>query len=181
MFPYAKGFRKGSSFSNLAAGLATLGSTALLLFLGVFGVTCSRAQAPQDSFVLHHQDGTIVLQPYRPNIVRITLSKDAAQAQAPTGYGIIAHPAAEGWSQAGDSAGEQVFRSAQLVVRFSAGPLPESKAPGPMPLDGLNEQLRAQHFGAPHGGPNLDRIRVETATGKIWQLRRRFRAVRALV
>ncbi len=171
MFPYANGFRKDSSSSNLAAGLATLGGTALLLFLGVFGVASSLAQTPQDSFVLHHLDGTIVVQPYGPNIVRITLSKDAAQAEAPAGYGIIAHPSAEGWSraggQAGDPAGDQVFRSAKLAVRVSASPLPESETPRPMPLDALNEQLRTQYFGASHGGPNLDRITVETAAGKV--------------
>ena len=163
MLPFANSFRKDASSMNLAAGLATLGGAALLVFSGVFGVAYSLAQAPQGEFVLHHQDGTIVVQPYGPKIVRITLSKDAAQAEAPAGYGIIAHPSAEGWSQAG----EQVFRSAQLVVRVSASPLAESETPRPMPLDGLNEQLRRQYFGAPHGGPNLDRITVETAAGKV--------------
>ncbi len=167
MFPYAKGFRKDSSFSNPDAGLAALGGTALMVLFGVLGVATAPAQAPQGSFVLHHQDGTIVVQPYGPNIVRITLSKDAAQAESPAGYGIIAHPSAAGWSQAGGQAGDQVFRSAQLVVRVSADPLPESETPKPMPLDALNEQLRTQYFGAPHGGPNLDRITVETSAGKM--------------
>lgn len=39
-----------------------------------------------------------MLEPYAPNIVRVTLSLQRDSALAPPGYGILAKPDAAGWS-----------------------------------------------------------------------------------
>ena len=49
--------------------------------------------------VLSQGGSTIALEPYAPNIIRVTMSKDADQATAPPGYGFIGSPAAEGWTR----------------------------------------------------------------------------------
>ncbi len=158
--------RKHSRSTNSMSAVATMGSVAMMLFVGAGAVQPVQGQSPQSSFVLHHEDATIVVEPYGENIIRVTLSKDAGSAESPAGYGVIAKPSGDGWSQAKDAAGDDVFRSAQLVVRVSAYPLPANEVPKRMPLDALNEQLRTQYFGSSHGGPNEDRVTVETATGK---------------
>lgn len=145
----------------------TTSTLAALLLAGILGSGNLHAQSPQDSFVLHREGRTIVLQPYGAAVVRVTLSKDEAKAEAPAGYGIIAKPSLDGWRHAQDESGDDVFRSEQLVVHVSPSPLPENETPERMPLDSLNQQLRTQYFGSQHHeGPSEDRITVENASGK---------------
>ncbi|MCL5263107.1 MAG: hypothetical protein M1568_02420 [Acidobacteria bacterium] len=40
---------------------------------------------------------TMVLEPYAPNVIRVSISRLPAYAMAPPGYGIIAKPDASGW------------------------------------------------------------------------------------
>src|ERR1700733_855660 len=62
-------------------------------------------QAQQSKIVIPRGESTIVLEPYAPNVVRVTLSLDKEEATAAPGYGIEAKPAPEGWSyEAGESA-----------------------------------------------------------------------------
>jgi alpha-D-xyloside xylohydrolase len=54
---------------------------------------------PQETrVVLDRGGGTIVLEPYASNIIRVTLSLLKQPALAPPGYGFTAKPAADGWS-----------------------------------------------------------------------------------
>ena len=71
----------------------------------------------------------VAVEPYGPNIVRITLATDPALAAAPAGYGVIGKPDATGWAHRSE-AGSDVFASAGLVVRVAAQPWP--KAPSQM-------------------------------------------------
>ena len=64
---------------------------------------------------LHSPGETIVLEPYAPNIVRITISKDAAAANAGPGYGFVAKPDAESWTAKLSDAGD-VYKSDRMVV-----------------------------------------------------------------
>jgi hypothetical protein len=48
--------------------------------------------------VLTHPGVTIVLEPYAPNIIRVSLSKDNAEAVAKPGYGLIGAVSATGWT-----------------------------------------------------------------------------------
>ena len=59
------------------------------------GVT---AQSPAQRLELDRRGETIVLEPYAPNILRVTLSMDDAAAKAGPGYGVIGRPDAAGWS-----------------------------------------------------------------------------------
>ncbi|HEV2416588.1 MAG TPA: TIM-barrel domain-containing protein [Terriglobia bacterium] len=65
--------------------------------------------------VLPKGDSTIVLEPYAPNILRVTLSLSKARALAPPGFGFTAAPSAQGWtnSQTEDA---DVYRSPRMVV-----------------------------------------------------------------
>jgi len=123
----------------------------------------------QDGPLVLERDGRIIsLVPYAPNIVRITMSTDRAAATGAPGYGIIAQPSEEGWTHERDAEGDDVYRSARLVVRVAPGDLPPDKLPQPMPLDGLNRQLREKFF-PPRGGRETthdDAVAVTTADGK---------------
>jgi alpha-D-xyloside xylohydrolase len=65
--------------------------------------------------VLDRGGSTIALEPYGPNIIRVTLSLDKSQATAAPGYGFDASPSADGWEASGGDAGD-VYRSSRMVV-----------------------------------------------------------------
>ena len=93
-----------------------------LVLLGL--LFAAGAGAQETRVVLNRGNSTIVLEPYAPNIIRVTLSLLKEPALAPPGYGFIAKPSAEGWTREGDT-----YRSSRLTVTFaehksSAPPLP---------------------------------------------------------
>src|SRR6201998_2677692 len=75
---------------------------------------CCRAQNPQ-RMELTGGGETIVLEPYAPNILRVTLSMQPDAAKAAPGYGIIAKPDAAGWS-ATQSDSEDVYKSDRMIA-----------------------------------------------------------------
>ena len=78
----------------------------------------------QGSQVVLARDGsTITLEPYAPNIVRVTLSKLKDKATSPPGYGFVGSPSATGWKQEQDSRGD-VYASDRLVVSVEAAHAP---------------------------------------------------------
>src|ERR1022692_3265592 len=91
----------------------------------VLGLICSVsvaviAQAPPQKIVIPRGDSTIVLEPYAPNVVRVTLSLLKDQATAPPGYGIVATPLPEGWTyEEGEDA--HTYRSSRMVVTLQGG------------------------------------------------------------
>ena len=113
------------------------------------------------------RDGRVIsLVPYAPNIVRVTVSTDAAAGASDPGYGFVGKPSAEGWTHQRDAEGD-VFRSARMVVRVSPENLPDDELPKPMPLDALNSQLRDVYFGGGGGHrSHNDSLLVTTAEGK---------------
>ena len=64
---------------------------------------------------LDRKGETIALEAYAPNIVRVTLSLQREPALAAPGYGVIAKPAAAGWSAA-QTAQSDTFSSSALSV-----------------------------------------------------------------
>jgi alpha-glucosidase/alpha-D-xyloside xylohydrolase len=125
--------------------------------------------AQNSGMILERDGNTIVLEPYAPNIVRVTLSKNKAAATEGAGYGFVGKPSATGWTLVQDSDGSDVFRSARLVVRVSPDHLAKPLLPQHMPLDDLNQSLRDHYFGAEpsRGRPNQDAISVTTASGQM--------------
>ena len=87
----------------------------------------SRAQNPSQRLELDRKGETIVLEPYAPNILRVTLSLQRESALAAPGYGILARLDAAGWS-ASQTAQADIYRSSRMVVSVDrdlpAGPPP---------------------------------------------------------
>ncbi len=137
----------------------------LVIGLGVLLLGGRPAGAAETQIVLARHGNTVVVEPYAPNIVRITLSSDKAEALAAPGYGFVGTPSMTGWSHEHDSSGYDVIRSGRMVVRVAPENLPPPHA---MPLDALNQSLRQRYFGSgPRArGPYDDTISITTASGK---------------
>lgn len=86
-------------------------ASSLLLLAVVAGSTAYA----QQKLVLSRGDATVMLEPYAPNIVRVTLSLNKADAVSGPGYGIVAQPSANGWSEESGKSGD-IFKSARMVV-----------------------------------------------------------------
>lgn len=135
-----------------------------LLLLVALNSTSTAQDAP---LVLQRDGRTISLEPYAPNVLRVTISTDRAAATAAPGYGFVAKPSAQGWTHTHDAAGEDVFRSPKLVARVAPAYLAKDQFPQRMPLDALNNQLRGVYFGGSSGqGPHDEALLIATAEGK---------------
>ena len=86
-----------------------------------------RAQIAGQRLELNRKGETIVLEPYAPNIVRVTLSLSREPAEAQPGFGIIASPASSGWS-ATQTPQADVYTSSRMVVSIDR-PQPPATPP----------------------------------------------------
>jgi len=137
----------------------------LTLPLFVFARPAFAAGAnPTSQFVFARDGRKIVVEPYGPNILRVTLSTRNADALGSPGYGIVGTASASGWTQETDADGYLLLRSPRMVLRLAPEAL---STPRPMPLDPLNQSLRDVYFGGgkPSGRFN-DMLTIETASGK---------------
>jgi alpha-D-xyloside xylohydrolase len=165
--PFSRGYQNLKPGRKYLKTAAVIAQTALLLVLGYSAAGGVTALAQDNRLVLDRDGRTIVLEPYAPNIIRITLSRTKEAATAAPGYGFVGTPSMEGWSHEQDAEGNVIFRSGQLVVHVSPDHLAPSLLPHGMPLDGINQSLRDHYFGGGGGnGPNHDSISVTTASGK---------------
>ena len=132
------------------------------------GVWALAGAAQENRFILPRDGKTIVLEPYAPNILRVTLSKNKEDATAAPGFGFIGTPAKAGWTHEQDASGNDTFRSSRIVVHLTPDHRPAAQLPQRMPLDELNQSLRDHYFGAndPRTGPNQDDLSISTAAGK---------------
>ncbi len=73
------------------------------------------AQAPGQRLEIAREGETIVLEPYAPNILRVTLSLKRDPALAGPGYGVVASPSATGWS-AHQTEKADVYQSGRIVA-----------------------------------------------------------------
>jgi alpha-D-xyloside xylohydrolase len=98
-----------------------------LLSLGALLVSTA---AWADPIATVERNGSFVaVEAYAPNIVRVTISTDRAEATAAPGPGPNAKPDAAGWTRRSD-AGADVFTSSALALTVEAQPWP--KAPSQM-------------------------------------------------
>lgn len=143
--------------------LFSCGLCALLL-----SVSSKGTAATQDAPLVLQRDGrTISLEPYAPNILRVTFGVDRAAVMHPPRYGFDAEPSAKGWTHTRDAAGGEVFHSADMVVRVAPGKLAPDKLPQRLPLDALNRQLRDKYFGWWKDPTTFnDALRITDAAGK---------------
>ena len=133
-------------------------------FAFIFSSVAAEAQSSPQAFVLQRKGRTLSIEPYGPNIVRITLSTSESAALEHPGYGFIAPPSDSGWNHTQDS-GYDIIRSGRLEVRVARGdqhPIPH------LPFDSVNQQLRDIYFppGDHRHDPFDDTITVTTASGK---------------
>jgi alpha-D-xyloside xylohydrolase len=138
----------------------------LLVFLMLPWASCAYADTANQAnrFVFERDNRTIVLEPFGPNIIRVTLSSEKRTALAAPGYGIVGTPSIAGWTHELDSAGYDVIRSGRMLVRIAPQNQP---SPQGMPLDELNQSLRKRYFYGDWGrGTYNDAISVSSATGK---------------
>ncbi len=87
----------------------------------------SAAQMPSQRLELDRTGQTIVLEPYADNILRVTLSLHKQSALAGPGYGLIAAPAANGWS-ASQTPQADVYQSSRIIATVDKD-LPPARPP----------------------------------------------------
>ena len=163
--PHSKARDRQTARGPNRALLCSILRAAAVATLGTLSLNCLVALGAESQVVLSRHGKIVVIEPYAPNIVRITMSSDKSAALAAPGYGFVATPSMTGWTQGQDSQGYEVIRSSRMVVRVA----PENEPPPHgMPLDALNEALREHYFGGtPRGnGPINDTISITTASGK---------------
>jgi hypothetical protein len=91
-------------------------SSALALLAGIVLTAASLpAQTPSQRLELDRKGETIVLEPYAPNILRVTISQKREPALAAPGYGFVAAPAAAGWS-ASQTPKADIYQSDGIVA-----------------------------------------------------------------
>ncbi|MGA8730143.1 MAG: glycoside hydrolase family 31 protein [Terracidiphilus sp.] len=127
----------------------------LLLAASMLVAVSSPAQNPGQRLELDRKGETIVLEPYAPNIIRVTLSLKKEPALAAPGYGLIASPDSAGWS-ADQTEKVDEYKSSQLVVTVDRqGPA------GPPPLRTMTDI--GKYFGGSTPGAH---ITLRTPEGK---------------
>ncbi|WP_109488230.1 TIM-barrel domain-containing protein [Occallatibacter savannae] len=135
-------------------------ATSVVLAVSAAGLSSQGTQ----SFTLQREGRTISVEPYGPDIVRITLSTSQSAALDHPGYGFVAIPSNSGWKHTQDTQND-ILRSSRLEVRVALTdqhPIPH------LPFDAVNQQLRDIYFppGDHRHAPFDDTITVTTASGK---------------
>jgi alpha-D-xyloside xylohydrolase len=96
-------------------------------------ILAASAPAQETRLVLDRGNSTIVLEPYAPNIIRVTLSLLRQPALSPPGYGFTGAPSAAGWTHQQNEQGD-TYQSGRLSVTVAAN-RPRKQPPLPTQLD----------------------------------------------
>ena len=99
----------------------------ILIFVAATQLLGVVLYAQETRITLEREGQTIVLEPYAPNILRVTLSLKREAALAPPGYGLVGTPAASGW-KASQTDEADLYRSARMVASVDRD-RPHSKPP----------------------------------------------------
>jgi len=130
-----------------------------LLMVAEFGVAQSSTQV-----VLNRKGETIVLEPYAPNILRVTLSLQRENALSKPGYGFAGVPDASGWSSS-ETELNDIYRSSRLVVTVERDH-PHAKLPTELDIEKyFNDSAPDTHltFTTPDGRKLLEMKKWEQA------------------
>ncbi len=90
--------------------------SSILLFVAAMFFGGVMGSAQEGKVVLERGKATVVLEPYAPNILRVTLSIKRDKALAGPGYGVTGAPAAAGWSASQNKRGDDVYSSARIIA-----------------------------------------------------------------
>ena len=75
--------------------------------------------AAESPIVLTRDNSTIALEPYAPNIIRVTLSLQKDQVLSSPGFGFVGKPSGDSWSHQHTDAAD-VYKSSRMVVTVDA-------------------------------------------------------------
>ena len=100
-------------------------------FVGLLSLSPAAGAAPDSSngFILERAGRVISLEPYAPNIIRVTISTVRAHALMAPGFGFVGAPSANGWTRETAADGAEIFRSPRMTVRLGPADLPAPRAP----------------------------------------------------
>jgi alpha-D-xyloside xylohydrolase len=101
----------------------------VLLLVMVAAIPGIALQAQENRIVIDRDGSTIALEPYAPNIVRVTLSTLKDQAVVGPGFGIVAKPLPAGWTHE-TTPKEDIYKSARMSVHFTTPPPPQRRPDG---------------------------------------------------
>src|SRR5450432_1603173 len=113
--------------------ISSIRRVGILFYLAAILLSSLFLHAQDAQVILARNGQTIVLEPYAPNILRVTLSLKRESALAPPGYGLVAAPAGSGWSSS-QTALADVYWSARIVATVDRD-LPPSKPPVQTQID----------------------------------------------
>jgi alpha-D-xyloside xylohydrolase len=109
------------------------GHSVFISLLAGFVITSAmcRARSAEQRVEIQRRGETVVLEPYAPNILRVTLSLQHDAAVAGPGYGFVGAPESSGWTKT-ETDQADVYRSARMVVTVerehpSVEPMPASQ------------------------------------------------------
>jgi len=88
-------------------------------FTAVFLVLASSSIAAAQAVPLERNGQTVTIEPYAPNIVRVTLSLIAKEAVAGPGYGFIGKPDQSGWVHSTNAGGADIYKSPRITVTLA--------------------------------------------------------------
>jgi len=131
--PGALKTRKFTSFGVLATVLADMLSHA------------NAGLSEELRIVLERMGATLALEPYAPNIIRVSMSSVREPAAALPGYGFIAAPTAEGWTHRQENAGD-IYQSSRLVATVASGLRSSLLFPPRVPVDSSAAPPRPSAF-----------------------------------
>ncbi len=100
---------------------------ALFTVLAVLSSISHAQGAPQQRLEIDRSGETIVLEPYAPNVIRVTLSLQPEPAKAGPGYGFVAKPDPSGWS-ASQTEQADIYTSSRITATVDR-PQPRRGAP----------------------------------------------------
>ncbi len=115
------------------------------------------AAGAESPVILARGNATVMIEPYAPNILRVTLSLRKADAVSAPGYGISASPNGAGWRTSTTAAGD-VLTSDRLSITVS----PDSDKTRPSKPTGTQADI-ARFFNGSTPGVGLD---IRTSDGK---------------
>jgi alpha-D-xyloside xylohydrolase len=99
----------------------TLQCLTIFLLLGLLPRQIN-AQAKDVKIATDRGEATVMVEPYAPNIVRVSMSLLRKDALAGPGYGIVAEPADAGWKVTTDKAGDALASKVLTVEVAAEGP-----------------------------------------------------------
>jgi alpha-D-xyloside xylohydrolase len=120
---------------------------ALTYFAGLLSLACCHPLFAQEpNVVLEHDGVTVMLAPYAPNIIRVTLSTLKDEATGAPGYGFTAVPSNEGWKHESTDTAD-TFSSSRMTVT-----VPADRHKGKRPVDPMCDTCKFFSGSVPYVG-----------------------------